>query len=198
MAILGAALRAELANALGLNALRKELRADLRGLARELRALREQLQAAAKHGERTTTAEPRSEGPTLSAESIRTARKQFGDSRKAFAARVRVSPSIVFAWESGRSAPRRSAVVARLQRVVAQASNAPAPSARASRIDKAPQAKRRVLKLSPKRRAALKLQGQYMGYLRSLGPRHTTQVKKVKAASGYPAALKLAAKLRGR
>jgi DNA-binding transcriptional regulator YiaG len=198
MAILGAALRNELADALGLNALRKELRADLRGLARELKALREQLRAAPKHGERTTTLAPRSGEPALSAESIRTARRQFGESRKAFAARVRVSPSIVFAWESGRSVPRRSAVVARLQRVVAQASNAPAPRPQASVADKAPQTKKRVLKLSPKRRAALKLQGQYMGYLRSLGPRHTTQVKKVKAASGYPAALKLAAKLRGR
>jgi transcriptional regulator with XRE-family HTH domain len=198
MAILGATLRAELAKALGLDALRKDLRVELRALARELRALRAHLQAASSRDSGGTKGGLGGGQAALSAESIRAARQRLGESRKAFAARVRVSPSIVFAWESGRSVPRRSAVVARLQRVVAQALNAPAPSSQASRTEKAPQAQKRVLKLSAKRRAALKLQGQYMGYLRSLGPRHTAKVKKLKATSGYPAALKLAAKLRRR
>lgn len=50
----------------------------------------------------------------------------------------------------------------------------------------------RRLKLSPARRAALKLQGQYMGYVRGLRPRQKTQVKAERAAKGLRAAINLA------
>ncbi len=51
---------------------------------------------------------------------------------------------------------------------------------------------RRRLRLSPQRRAALKLQGQYMGYLRGLKPRQKSRVKAVAAAKGVRAAVVLA------
>jgi hypothetical protein len=54
---------------------------------------------------------------------------------------------------------------------------------------------KRKLRLSPARRATLKLQGQYMGHMRSLGPRQKARVKVLKAAKGFPAAIKLAKKL---
>jgi hypothetical protein len=54
---------------------------------------------------------------------------------------------------------------------------------------------RRTLKLSPGRKAALKLQGAYMGFMRQLGPRQQNRVKAVKAAKGLPAAIKLAKQL---
>jgi hypothetical protein len=56
----------------------------------------------------------------------------------------------------------------------------------------------RALTLSPARRAALKLQGQYMGYLRNLRPRQKAAVKKMKSTKGFSAAIKLAKKLGGR
>src|SRR5687768_2390020 len=55
--------------------------------------------------------------------------------------------------------------------------------------------KSRVLTLTPARRASLKLQGQYMGYVRNLRPREKSRVKALKAAKGYPAAIRLARKL---
>ena len=54
---------------------------------------------------------------------------------------------------------------------------------------------RRSLKLSPQRRATLKLQGAYMGFMRQLGPRQKTRVKALKAAKGFPAAIALAKRL---
>lgn len=54
----------------------------------------------------------------------------------------------------------------------------------------------RTLKLSPQVRALRKLQGTYMGYLRSLKPRQKTRVKTLRSAKGYPAAVKLARRLR--
>jgi hypothetical protein len=53
----------------------------------------------------------------------------------------------------------------------------------------------RTLKLSTKRRADLKLQGQYMGYLRSLKPRQKAQVKTLRASKGVGPAIALAKKL---
>jgi hypothetical protein len=117
MRILGAALRKELAAALGMRALRQDLRTELRALTREIRKLR--------------------------------------------------------------AAVRKRAV-----------------SARASGAG--PRREKRVLKLSPQRRAALKLQGQYMGYLRSLKPRQKATVKALKASKGYPAAIRMAMKLANR
>jgi hypothetical protein len=53
----------------------------------------------------------------------------------------------------------------------------------------------RKLRLSPARRAALKLQGQYMGYMRGLKPGQKKSVKAVAAARGIAAAVVMARKL---
>jgi hypothetical protein len=50
----------------------------------------------------------------------------------------------------------------------------------------------RQLRISPKRRAQLKLQGAYMGYMRQLRPRQKVRVKAVKERRGIEAAIKLA------
>jgi hypothetical protein len=53
----------------------------------------------------------------------------------------------------------------------------------------------RKLNLTPQRRAALKLQGQYMGYLRGLKPRQKARVKALAASKGVRAAVSLAREL---
>jgi len=50
-------------------------------------------------------------------------------------------------------------------------------------------------RLSAERRAALKLQGQYMGYLRNLKPRQKAQVKALRVSKGINPAIALARKL---
>ena len=45
----------------------------------------------------------------------------------------------------------------------------------------------RKLNLSPKRRAQLKLQGQYIGYLRNLKPRQKPEVKRLRERMGIQA-----------
>jgi hypothetical protein len=57
---------------------------------------------------------------------------------------------------------------------------------------------RRSVTLSPKARAALKLQGQYMGYMRQLGPRQKNVVRAVLAKSGKQAAIRKAQELAGK
>ena len=57
---------------------------------------------------------------------------------------------------------------------------------------------RAPLRLSPERRTALKLQGQYIGHLRNLRPRQKAQVKAVRESKGIAAAIVLARKLGGR
>jgi len=47
----------------------------------------------------------------------------------------------------------------------------------------------RKLRLSPKRRAQLKLQGQYMAYLRALKPKQKAEVKRLREMKGMQAAL---------
>lgn len=188
MAILGAALRAELVEAMGLGALRRDLRREIRALARELKAVQTVLNGVIVSNGRLAKTE-RQDQP-IAASDIRAARQRLGDSRKAFAQRLGVSQGIVFAWESGRSVPRRKAIVGRLQGLLAQ--HAMAKSHRSGSEAK------RVLKLSSKRRAALKRQGQYMGYLRTLRASQKAEVKRVKASSGLPAAIKLARQLRQR
>jgi len=47
-------------------------------------------------------------------------------------------------------------------------------------------------KLTPKRRAQLKLQGAYMGFVRQLGPRQKARVKAVKEKKGFEAAIRVA------
>lgn len=61
-----------------------------------------------------------------------------------------------------------------------------------SAVPKAAATPRRKLTITPARRAALKLQGQYMGYLRNLKPRQKAQVKAVKVAKGILAAIGVA------
>lgn len=62
-------------------------------------------------------------------------------------------------------------------------------------VPEAPVRQGRKLRLSTERRAALKLQGQYMGYLRGLRPRQRSQVKALRAAKGFGPAVTLAKKL---
>lgn len=57
--------------------------------------------------------------------------------------------------------------------------------------------RRRVVRVSPKRRAALILQGRYMGYMRQLKPRHKVQVKRIREAKGVKAAIATARSLAG-
>ncbi len=71
---------------------------------------------------------------------------------------------------------------------------APALAA-ATRSPGKPVRQRRKLRLSPARRAALELQGQYMGYLRNLKPRQKAQVKALRARKGLRAAISEAKRL---
>ena len=48
---------------------------------------------------------------------------------------------------------------------------------------------RRKLKLTPARRAALKLQGQYLGHMRPLKPAQKAKVKKIRERKGIRAAI---------
>jgi hypothetical protein len=57
--------------------------------------------------------------------------------------------------------------------------------------------KGRKLKLSPARKAALAIQGEYIGHMRHLGARDKAKVKALKAAKGMKAAVALAKKLKG-
>ncbi len=57
---------------------------------------------------------------------------------------------------------------------------------------------RRKITITPKRRAQLKLQGQYMGYMRQLKPREKARVKAAKAKGGYKAGIRKARELAGR
>ena len=66
---------------------------------------------------------------------------------------------------------------------------------KAARAPKATTGKRRPAKLTPKRRAQLKLQGAYMGYMRQLKPAQKARVKAVKEKRGFEAAIRMARKL---
>ena len=57
---------------------------------------------------------------------------------------------------------------------------------------------RRHLRITPKRRAQLKLQGKYMGFMRQLGPRQQARVKAVKEKRGFEAAIGVARMMAGR
>lgn len=54
---------------------------------------------------------------------------------------------------------------------------------------------RRKLKITPKRRAQLKLQGVYMTVVRQLGPRQKARVKAVKEKRGFEAAIRVARRM---
>ena len=75
------------------------------------------------------------------------------------------------------------------------ATAAPASSAKADKAAVAVPGKRK-LKLSAKGLAARKLQGQYLGLLRGLGPGPRARVKKVAREKGVAEALKFAASLK--
>ncbi len=60
---------------------------------------------------------------------------------------------------------------------------------------KASPARRRHQRLSPKRRAQLKLQGRYMTAMRQLKPRQKARVRAVKEKKGFEAAIRAAKKL---
>ncbi len=64
---------------------------------------------------------------------------------------------------------------------------------RAGRPGQAPRVRR--LNLSPQRKAQLKLQGKYMGYVRQLRPKQKEAVRKVLETSGMNAAIARARKL---
>jgi len=65
----------------------------------------------------------------------------------------------------------------------------------AARVSVAPARSGRKLTLSPARRASLKRQGQYMGYLRNLKPRQKARVKGLRETKGIGPAIKLAKSL---
>jgi hypothetical protein len=54
---------------------------------------------------------------------------------------------------------------------------------------------RRRMRLTPKRRAALKLQGKYLGTMRGLKPRQRSAVKRIRAEKGIQAAIREAVRL---
>ena len=54
---------------------------------------------------------------------------------------------------------------------------------------------RRKMTITPKRRAQLKLQGAYMGYMRGLKPAQKARVKAVKEKRGFEAAIRVAKKM---
>jgi len=58
-----------------------------------------------------------------------------------------------------------------------------------------PAVRGRKLRLSAARRAALKLQGQYIGGLRNLKPKQKARVKALRAKSGLRAAIRMAKRL---
>ena len=58
-----------------------------------------------------------------------------------------------------------------------------------------PGGRRRPTTLTPQRRAQLKLQGAYMGYMRQLKPAQKARVKAVKEKKGFVAAIRLAKSL---
>jgi hypothetical protein len=60
---------------------------------------------------------------------------------------------------------------------------------------KAPAARRRSVKISPKVRALRRLQGKYMGYVRRLKPADKARVREVREKQGMQAAIRLASSL---
>ena len=56
----------------------------------------------------------------------------------------------------------------------------------------------RHLKLTAKRRAALKLQGRYIGYMRTLKPRQKAEVRALREKRGIEAAIKKASQMSGK
>jgi hypothetical protein len=55
--------------------------------------------------------------------------------------------------------------------------------------------RRRRLNLTPKQRAALKLQGRYMGFIRQLKPKQKDEVRRIRERRGVLAAVQKAEQL---
>jgi hypothetical protein len=84
-----------------------------------------------------------------------------------------------------------SAIQVALTRLAPMVANGPANGAALPRLP-------RRLRLTPKRQAALKLQGQYLGALRRLNPAQKKKVRAVAQEKGVVPATKLARQLAGR
>ena len=69
---------------------------------------------------------------------------------------------------------------------------------RRSSIAAKPTGSRRAVTLTPKRRAQLKLQGAYMGFMRQLKPAQKAKIKALKAKKGFEAAIRQARRIAGR
>lgn len=97
-----------------------------------------------------------------------------------------------------RSAARELRSISVALRQLAQAFDRLAPALTAApaaaTLDKGPRAGRK-LTLTPARRVALKLQGQYMGYMRNLKPRQKSRIKEIRAAKGIRSAIVAARRL---
>lgn len=98
--------------------------------------------------------------------------------------------------------PRRKSVGRDIQTIcrslasIARALARLAPALSVTSSDSAkPSSRGRKLQLSAARRVALKLQGQYMGHLRSLKPRQKARVKALRAAKGVRPAIAFARRL---
>lgn len=93
-----------------------------------------------------------------------------------------------------RAVRRAKRAIAEAERAIARlAKAARSAEAAANRATAAP--KRRAAKISPKRRAALRLQGRYMGYMRQLTATQKKGVHAVKENDGMRAAVAMARRL---
>lgn len=81
---------------------------------------------------------------------------------------------------------------AEIERSLAQLSRRIRRAERASRSRAVGRAATRSLRITPARRAQLKLQGAYMGYMRQLAPRQKAAIKAIKEKRGFEAAIKAA------
>jgi hypothetical protein len=70
-----------------------------------------------------------------------------------------------------------------------------APALEAAAQNGRPSAPGRKIRLSAPRRAALKLQGRYMGYIRNLKPKEKARVRALRATKGIRPAIALAKRL---
>jgi hypothetical protein len=89
--------------------------------------------------------------------------------------------------------------IRRSTRLIARALNALETKVRAverNTMKKAGPQKRKI-RITPKRRALLKLQGSYMGFMRQLKPAQKARIKALKEKKGFEAAIKAARMLAG-
>lgn len=84
----------------------------------------------------------------------------------------------------------------RLQRALERAAVKARRMELAAELNGSPASPRRKLTITPKRRSQLKLQGQYMGFMRQLSEAQKKRVRAVKEKSGHRAAIEIARSLR--